>query len=69
MTAPAGARLEGRITGVEYQGTHVALTAAIAGDQEVTALMTDKDFFGAPKDLGEAVGLDWDGRAAHALRV
>ena len=26
----------------------------------------DTDFFGAPKDLGEAVGLDWDSQAAHA---
>jgi putative spermidine/putrescine transport system ATP-binding protein len=67
LKAPEGARLQGRITGIEYQGTHVALTAAIAGDQEVTALLPDKDFFGAPKDVGEAVGLDWDGQAAHAL--
>jgi len=68
ITAPEGARLQGRITGVEYQGTHVALTAAIAGEQEVTALMTDKDFFGSPKDMGEAIGLDWDSEAVHALR-
>jgi len=68
LTVPEGARLQGRITGVEYQGTHVALTAAIAGDQEVTALLTDRDFFGAPKDMGETVGLDWDSVAAHPLR-
>ena len=67
LTAPEGARLQGRITAVEYQGTHVALTAAVAGDQSVTALLTDKDFFGAPKNVGEAVGLDWNGQAAHAL--
>ena len=68
LTVPEGARLQGRITGVEYQGTHVALTAAIAGDQEVTALLTDRDFFGAPKDMGETVGLDWNSVAAHPLR-
>ena len=67
LTQPDGAKLQGKITGVEYQGTHVALTAVVAGDQEVTALMTDKAFFGAPKSPGEAVGLDWDGQAAHAL--
>lgn len=67
LTSPEAAKLQGRITGVEYQGTHVALTAAIAGEQEVTALLTDKDFFGTPKDLGEAVGLDWDSQAAHPL--
>ncbi|MBJ3762003.1 ABC transporter ATP-binding protein [Maribius pontilimi] len=64
-----GARLQGRITAVEYQGTHVALTASVAGNQDVTALLTDKDFFGAPKDVGEAVGLDWDARAARALEA
>ncbi len=69
LTAPQAARLEGRITGIEYQGTHVALTAAIAGDQEVTALLTDRDFFGAPKEPGEAVGLGWDDRAAHKLHA
>ena len=67
MGSPEGARLQGKITNIEYQGTHVTLTAAIAGEQEVTALLSDKDFFGAPKDLGEAVGLDWDNQAAHAL--
>ncbi len=67
LREPEGARLQGQITAIEYQGTHVALTAAIAGEQEVTALMTDRDFFGAPKEPGEAVGLDWEGSAAHAL--
>ncbi|MGZ2256416.1 ABC transporter ATP-binding protein [Roseobacter sp. A03A-229] len=67
ISAPDGARLPGTITGIEYQGTHVALTAAIPGDQEVTALLSDKDFFGNPKDLGEAIGLDWEVEAAHAL--
>ena len=67
MNPPAGAKMQGKITNIEYQGTHVALTAAIAGDQEVTALLPDGDFFGSPKELGEAVGLDWEPQAAHAL--
>ncbi len=67
LAPPQGAKLRGRVTGVEYQGTHVALRITIAGEQELTALLTDKNFFGAPKDVGEAVGLDWDGQAAHAL--
>ncbi|KPA23232.1 Spermidine/putrescine import ATP-binding protein PotA [Shimia sp. SK013] len=61
------AKLQGRIINIEYQGTHVALTAVVPGDQEVTAILSDKDFFGAPKNVGEAIGLNWDGRAAHAL--
>ena len=67
IDTPEAARLQGTITNIEYQGTHVALTARITGEQEVTALLTDHDFFGAPKDLGEAVGLDWNDQAAHAL--
>jgi len=67
VKAPEGARLPGTITNIEYQGTHVALTASVPGKQEVTALLSDKDFFGNPKDLGEAIGLDWDAGAAHAL--
>ncbi|MEL6102821.1 MAG: ABC transporter ATP-binding protein [Pseudomonadota bacterium] len=67
LNRPEGAKLQGRITNIEYQGTHVALTAVIAGDQEVTALLSDKDFFGDPKDLGEAIGLDWENKAAQAL--
>ncbi|MEM9432888.1 MAG: ABC transporter ATP-binding protein [Pseudomonadota bacterium] len=67
LSTPDAAKLQGRITNIEYQGTHVTLTAAIAGDQEVTARLSDKDFFGSPKDLGEAVGLDWDNQAAQTL--
>jgi putative spermidine/putrescine transport system ATP-binding protein len=61
------AKLPGTITNIEYQGTHVALTASVSGAQEVTALLSDKDFFGNPKELGEAIGLDWEASAAHAL--
>lgn len=67
IKAADAARLPGTITNIEYQGTHVALTATVPGAQEVTALLTDKDFFGNPKDLGEAIGLDWEAEAAHAL--
>ncbi|MFK7868851.1 MAG: ABC transporter ATP-binding protein [Roseobacter sp.] len=69
LTEVAGSKLEGRITSIEYQGTHVAMGIAVPGDQEVTALLTDKEFFGAPREMGEAVGLDWDGQDAHALRA
>ncbi len=67
INAAETGKLQGRITNIEYQGTHVALTAAIAGAQEITAILSDKDFFEQPKNLGEAVGLDWNPEAAHAL--
>ena len=67
VTNDKSAKLPGTITNIEYQGTHVALTASVADEQEVTALLSDKDFFGNPKELGEAIGLDWEAEAAHAL--
>ena len=67
VTTGTAAKLPGTITNIEYQGTHVALTASVPGKQEVTALLSDKDFFGDPKELGEAIGLDWEAEAAHAL--
>lgn len=67
VTARDAGRIDGRVIGVEYQGTHVALTAEVAGGQEVTALMPDKQFLQTPKDLGEVIGLNWDDRVAHPL--
>jgi putative spermidine/putrescine transport system ATP-binding protein len=67
VTNDKSAKLPGTITNIEYQGTHVALTASVQGGQEVTAVLSDKDFFGNPKELGQAIGLDWEASAAHAL--
>ena len=39
VTTDKAAKLPGTITNIEYQGTHVALTAAVPGAQEVTALL------------------------------
>lgn len=69
FSAPDAARIKGQIAAVEYQGTHVALTAEINAKQEVTALISDRDFFEAPKELGEIVGLDWDNADAHRLQA
>lgn len=67
ITAVGAGKIEGRIVGVEYQGTHVALTAVVAGGQEVTGLVPDAEFLKTPKDLGEVVGLNWEDRAAHSV--
>ena len=69
LTDAADARLSGRVTGVEYQGTHVALSTQTEDDQQLTVLMTDHDFFAAPKAPGDAVGLGWADHAAHPLRA
>jgi putative spermidine/putrescine transport system ATP-binding protein len=61
------ARLSGQVSGVEYQGTHVALSARVDGDQEVTALVPEAEFFARPHNPGDAVGLTWDTAAARML--
>jgi len=55
------------VTAVEYQGTHVSVTARTVGDQDVTALMADSLFFEQPKTPGDRVGLSWDPNDLHAL--
>lgn len=60
-------RLNGNITGVEYQGTHVSVLLRIAGDQEVTATLRDIEFFEHPHAPGDQVGLHWDQNDLHQL--
>ena len=67
VTAPEAGRIDGRVTGIEYQGTHVALISVVAGDQEVTALLPEREFFQNPREFGEVIGLGWDDRAAHPI--
>jgi putative spermidine/putrescine transport system ATP-binding protein len=67
VTAKDTGKIDGRVIGIEYQGTHVALTAEVSGGQEVTALMTDTTFIETPKDLGEVIGLNWEDRFAHPV--
>ncbi|WP_238367274.1 ABC transporter ATP-binding protein [Mesobacterium pallidum] len=67
VTPAAAGKIDGRVSGIEYQGTHVALTATVAGEQDVTALIPEAQFFETPRDLGEVIGLGWDERAAHPL--
>ncbi|MES2968439.1 MAG: ABC transporter ATP-binding protein [Pseudomonadota bacterium] len=59
---------EAVVTGVEYQGAHVALTARAAGDQEILALVPEAAFFATPAVLGDAVRLSWDQDHLHRLQ-
>ncbi|MGV6848486.1 MAG: ABC transporter ATP-binding protein [Marinibacterium sp.] len=67
LTETGQGELDGHITGVEYQGTHVSLAARIAGDQEVTILLSDSDYFGRPRQPGEEIGLTWNRDKLHIL--
>jgi putative spermidine/putrescine transport system ATP-binding protein len=66
--APSGdGKMPGSVLGVEYQGAHVAVSAMIAGDQEVSASIPEADFFNNPLNPGDQVGLIWDDANLHEL--
>ena len=60
-------KMLGNILGVEYQGAHVAVSAIIAGDQEISASIPEADFFNNPLNPGDQVGLIWDDANLHEL--
>jgi putative spermidine/putrescine transport system ATP-binding protein len=58
---------EAVVRAVEFQGAHVAMTAEMAGAQEVLALIPEAQFFDDPKNPGDAVRLAWDEGRLHRL--
>lgn len=67
VTAPAQGAIDGNVTAIEYQGTHVSLSARITGDQEVIALIPDTTYFANPHHPGDQIGLHWDANDQHKL--
>ena len=67
VTEPSMGEVEGQVTAVEYQGTHVSLSARITGDQEVLAIIPDSQFFANPHHPGDQIGLLWDANDQHKL--
>ncbi len=59
--------LQGAVTAVEYQGAHVSVSAQIAGDQQVSALIPENTFFNNPMNPGDQVGLIWEETDLHKL--
>ena len=67
ITEPKRGAVEGSITAIEYQGTHVSLSARVTGDLEVMALIPDTTFFAKPHHPGDRIGLRWDANDQHRL--
>ena len=67
LAAPGAGAIDGTVTTIEFQGTHVSVSARIAGDQEVTALLPDARFFAQPNNPGDPVGLTWETDQLHKL--
>ena len=59
--------LQGSILAVEYQGAHVSVLARVAGDQDISALVPEAEFFNDPFNPGDQVGLIWDDTNLHKL--
>ena len=51
--------LPARVAAVEYQGPIVSVSLAAPGQQDVSAVMTDSDFFRDPVAVGDEVKLNW----------
>ena len=67
LTSADAGNLTGNVTAIEYQGTHVSVTARIKGDEEINALVPDAMFFSKPINPGDQVGLNWDIENLHKL--
>lgn len=67
VTTPEKGTLAANVMAIEYQGTHVSIMAKISGDQEVTALVAEGDFFENPQNPGDQIGLTWDKNNLHKL--
>ena len=67
VTAQKKGTLSAQVTAVEYQGTHVSLMSRISGDQEVTTIMPEAEYFTTPHQPGDQIGLLWDAKNLHPL--
>lgn len=67
VTEPSKGSIEGNVTAIEYQGTHVSLSARVTGDQDILALIPDSEFFANPHHPGDQIGLHWDSTDQHKL--
>ncbi|WP_106744232.1 ABC transporter ATP-binding protein [Yoonia maritima] len=61
--------LPATVTGVEFQGAHVAMTATTEGGEEILALLPEETFYHSPKNPGDAVTLAWDEGRLHRLQA
>ncbi|NJM81566.1 MAG: ABC transporter ATP-binding protein [Tabrizicola sp.] len=58
---------EAVVTAVEFHGAHVAVTARLAGDQELLVRTPEAAFYADPKSPGDAVRLRWDESCLHPV--
>ena len=57
----------GRVRGVEYHGSIVQVELEVGGAGEFTVTLGEKDFYGAPVEVGSDVVASWRTDAVHLL--
>ncbi|MEQ8813902.1 MAG: ABC transporter ATP-binding protein [Thalassobaculum sp.] len=60
-------RREGRVSGIEFQGSTVRVTVAAGADLELTVDVAERAFFDNPVGIGDPVVAAWKPEDAHAL--
>jgi len=65
--ADAAQRLKATVSNVEYQGTYLQITLAAPGVTDLTATMSEAEFYAAPVGPGETVAVDWSDRDVYQL--
>jgi putative spermidine/putrescine transport system ATP-binding protein len=59
--------LPARVAAVEYQGPIVSVSLAAQGQQDLSAVLADSDFFRDPVEVGDEVKLNWNAADQHRL--
>ncbi|HHS93782.1 MAG TPA: ABC transporter ATP-binding protein [Rhodobacterales bacterium] len=69
LTAPEGAKLAGKVSGVEFQGAFVSVSveAGTDGSQGLSVQVPADQYFKDPKQPGDRIGLTWNGDDLHRL--
>ncbi|MAC79626.1 MAG: Fe3+/spermidine/putrescine ABC transporter ATP-binding protein [Rhodobacteraceae bacterium] len=58
---------KGEVTMVEYHGPFVQVSMTSEGGEDLTAMMTDKEYFAGAPEIGDAIAISWDPSAEHVL--
>ena len=57
------------VIAVEYQGTTVRIALQTEAGEDVSAVMSDQDFFSSPVEPGTKTNLTWPGDQEHTLAI
>lgn len=69
LTRGAGAAIEGAVFGIEYQGATVQLVLKTGHAEELSVVLTERDFFSQPLQVGDTASVAWSEADVHALEA